>query len=174
MGARSFWIAAIGLGVACFSPLQARAFSADGFWSGMTKAQFAVRAAQMGLEVRPGTRGTWTLARSYPPAVWGEFRFCGNALVSYRRDIRSDADYASTLMQVFAIFGMPADMTFTGGVSTNPGGGAFRSFVLTYWYLGTDRVRMRSFFDWRFQNGDFGRMQPASIRYETRNPCFPK
>jgi hypothetical protein len=172
MGIRKSCVTLIGALLGCLSPAAVRAFNADGFWSGMTTAQFAARAAQVGMEARPGLDGKWTLGRTYPPLFWGKFGFCGNTLVSYSRDIHSDADYASTLMQVFAAFGLPADMTFTGGVSTNPGGGAFRSFAFTVWYLGADRVRLKSFFDWRFQSGDFRRVQPASITYETRNPCF--
>ncbi|MCK7492224.1 MAG: hypothetical protein MZW92_11930 [Comamonadaceae bacterium] len=124
------------------------------------------------MEARPGPDGKWTLAKPIRPWSGGSSVSRQRARVVQLARIHSDADYASTLMQIFATYGLPADMTFTGGVSTDPGGGAFRSFAFTVWILGSDRIRLKSFFDWRFQSGDFQRVQPASITFETRNPCF--
>jgi hypothetical protein len=167
----SFSVETAGFLAAILLPMHALAFNADGFWSGMAKAEFVARAAQLGLRAVPGPGGRWAVARPNTPRALATFGFCGNRLVSYSRTISSDPDYASTLMQLFLTYGPPRHMSFTGDVSMDDGGGAFRSFGVTLWYLGNDRVRLTSLFDWRMNRGDFRRRQPARITYEMRNPC---
>jgi hypothetical protein len=147
------------------------AFRADGFWSGMSPKQLAVTVSAYGLVARPAGGGQWFVGSLFPPRVLGVFGFCGNALASYTRNIQSDADYASTLAAIFATYGAPRSMSFSGNVATGNGGGAFVSAGETEWRAGADRVRMRSFFDWRLYRGELQRMQPASVTYETLNPC---
>ena len=38
----------------------------------------------------------------------------------------------------------------------------------------TDEAQLKSFFDWRIQQGNLGRFQPATILYEMRSPCTLK
>lgn len=161
---------ATGLLLAAFSTA-APAFVADGFWSGMSPQQLAVTAAGHGLVARPAGAGQWLVGSPLPPRVLGAFRFCGNRLASYTRNIQSDADYARTLASIFATYGPPRSMSFSGNVATGRSGGAFVSAGETVWWAGADRVRMRSFFDWRLHRGELRRRQPASVMYETRSPC---
>ena len=164
-------MSAVCLVAAVSVPAESMAFEADGFWSGMSRAAVALRAAQFGLQTRQAPGGKWVAWRAYPAPVRETFGFCGNALVSYGRNIVSDPDYAATLMHLFSTYGPPQDMSFTGDVSADPGGGAFRSFGVTVWYRGRDRVKLTSYFDWHYQAGDLRRMQPAHLLYETRSPC---
>ena len=148
-----------------------RAFQVDGFWAGMSTQQLVAVAAMYGLVARPGTEGYWFVGTSIPPRVLGKFGFCGNYLVSYTRNIHSDADYANTLSTIFATYGPPRRMNFSGNVESGSADGAFRASGETQWSRGPDRVRMESHFDWRLYRGELRREQPASVRYETRNPC---
>jgi hypothetical protein len=150
----------------------ALAFQVDGFWTGMSTQQLVAVAATYGLVASPGADGYWFVGTSTPQRVLGKFGFCGNYLVSYTRNIHSDADYASTLAAIFATYGPPRKMSFSGDVATGSvTDGAFRASGETQWVRGDDRVRMKSYFDWRFYRGDLQREQPASVRYETRSPC---
>jgi hypothetical protein len=168
-------MASTGLLLGALLPAPAQAFYVDGFWSGMSPQQLAVTATAYGLVVRPGTPGQWFIGTAItsplPSRVLGEFRFCGNYLVSYTRNIHSDADYASTLATIFATYGPPRKMNFSGDMATGSAAGAFRASGETEWRRGVDRVRMESDFDWRLYQGALQREQPASVRYETRNPC---
>jgi len=167
--ARSCWL------VVALLPGTALAFQVDGFWSGMSPQQLVARAASYGLMAQPGTAGQWfvgmALPPPYPPRLLGEFNFCGNYLVSYSRNIHSDADYARTLATIFATYGPPRKMNFSGDVDTGAAAGAFRASGETEWRRGDDRVKMQSNFDWRLYRGELQREQPASVRFETRNPC---
>ena len=147
------------------------AFQVDGFWTGMSTQQLVAVAAAYGLVARPGAGGYWFVGTSSPPRLLGKFGFCGNYLVSYTRNIHSDADYANTLAAIFATYGPPRKMNFSGDVATGAADGAFRASGETRWEWGPDRVRMESYFDWRLYRGELQREQPASVRYETRNPC---
>jgi hypothetical protein len=147
------------------------AFQADGFWSGMSPQELAARASAYGLVARPAGGRQWLVGSLVPSRVLGVFGFCGNGLASYTRNIQSDTDYASTLAAIFATYGPPRSMTFSGNVAAGNAGGAFVSAGETVWWAGADRVRMRSFFDWRLYRGELQRMQPASVMYETRSPC---
>ena len=147
------------------------AFQVDGFWSGMNTQQLVAVAAMYGLVARPGTDGYWFVGTVSPPRVLGKFGFCGNYLVSYTRNIHSDADYANTLAAIFATYGAPRRMNFSGDVVSGSANGAFRASGETRWARGYDRVKMRSYFDWRLYGGELQREQPASVRFETRNPC---
>jgi hypothetical protein len=149
----------------------AMAFQADGFWSGMSARQLSATAAAYGLVAHPGAAGQWFVGSAVPPRVLGVFGFCGNRLASYTRNIQSDADYARTLATIFATYGPPRGMSFSGKVSRGNAGGTFVWAGQTVWWRGADRVRMRSFFDWRLYRGELRRMQPASVSYETLNPC---
>jgi hypothetical protein len=149
----------------------ARAFQADGFWAGMSTQQLVAVAATYGLVVRPGADGYWFVGTPVPPRVLGKFGFCGNYLVSYTRNIHSDADYANTLSTIFATYGPPRKMNFSGNVESGSADGAFRASGETQWERGGDRVRMTSYFDWRLYRGELWREQPARVRYETRSPC---
>jgi len=157
------------LGALTAGPVQA--FLVDGFWSGMSPRQLVATAAAYGLVARPGTEGRWLIATRFPPSVIAEAGFCRNVLVSYSRNILSDADYANTLAAIFATYGPPRKMSFSGDVATGTAEGAFRASGETLWRQGLDRVRMDSFFDWRLSQGDLRREQPASVRFETRSPC---
>jgi len=156
-------------------PAPARAFYVDGFWSGMNPQQLVATATAFGLTARPGTSGQWFIGTAITSPVssrvLGEFRFCGNYLVSYTRNIHSDADYANTLAAIFANYGPPRKMNFSGDVAAGSAAGAFRASGETEWRRGADRVRMASDFDWRLYQGELRREQPASVRYETFNPC---
>lgn len=149
----------------------APAFQIDGFWSGMSTQQLVYVAANSGLVARPGADGYWYVGTSIPPRVLARFDFCGNYLVSYTRNIHSDADYASSLAAIFANYGPPRKMSFSGDVEGSSADGAFRASGETLWVRGADRVRMESYFDWRLYHGQLQREQPASVRYETRSPC---
>ncbi len=147
------------------------AFQVDGFWTGMKTQQLVAVAASYGLVARPGAGGYWFVGTSIPPRVLGKFGFCGNYLVSYTRNIHSDADYANTLAAIFATYGPPRKMSFSGDVAGSSGDGAFRASGETLWVRGAERVRMKSYFDWRLYRGELRREQPASVRYETSSPC---
>lgn len=150
------------------------AFDADGFRSGMTREQFGANAALLGLRVVNRPDGKVTAARpNAPPWLGATVGFCGNLLHTYTRSIGSDPDYAATLAKLFREYGPPKQMSFRGDVSTDidSGGGTMQSYVITYWYRGDDRVRLKSYFDWRYQQGNLGRFQPATITFETRSPC---
>lgn len=148
------------------------AFQVDGFWTGMGRQQLLTVAAAYGLVVQPGADGEWFVGTSLPARVLGKFGFCGNSLVSYTRNIHSDADYANTLAAIFATYGPPYQMNFSGDVGAGTAaGGAFRASGETQWERGPDLVRMESYFDWRLYRGELQREQPASVRYETRSPC---
>jgi hypothetical protein len=149
----------------------ARAFQADGFWTGMTTPQFLAIVGAYGLVARPGQAGQWLVGTRWPPAVVAEVGFCGDYLVAYRRAIRSDADYAGTLAAIFATYGPPRKMNFDGDVATDTTAGAFRAAGETLWGNGSDRVRMHSSFDWRVQQGRLRREQPATVQFESRSPC---
>jgi hypothetical protein len=148
-----------------------QAFQADGFWTGMSPQQLLATATAYGLVAQPGKAGRWLISTKYPLMVIAEAGFCQNHLVSYRRNIQSDEDYANTLSGIFAIYGPPRKMSFSGDVATGTSEGAFRASGETLWAQGPDRVRMESFFDWRMNQGDLRRQQPASVLFETRNPC---
>jgi hypothetical protein len=156
-------------------PGSAQAFIVDGFWSGMSPRQLVATAAAHGLVAQPGAAGQWfigtTISSSLQPRLLGEFGFCGNYLVSYTRNIHSDADYANTLSAIFATYGPPRKMNFSGNMDTGSAAGAFRASGVTEWRQGGDRVLMESDFDWRLYRGELRREQPASVRYETLNPC---
>ncbi len=98
-------------------PGSAQAFIVDGFWSGMSPRQLVATAAAHGLVARPGAAGQWfigtTISSPLQPRLLGEFSFCGNYLVSYTRNIHSDADYANTLAAIFATYGPPRKMNFS-------------------------------------------------------------
>lgn len=150
------------------------AFNADGFWSGMTREQFTAHAARLGLQVVNRPDGKAIAARPNSPRwLSATAGFCGNLLNAYSRSIWSDPDYAATLTQLFRYYGPPREMSFRGDVSTDidSGAGTMQSYVITNWYRGDDRVRLKSYFDWRFQQGNLGRFQPATILYETLGPC---
>ena len=152
-------------------PGHAPAFQVDGFWTGMSTQQLVAVAATYGLVARLGAGGYWFVGTSSPPRLLGKFGFCGNYLVSYTRNIHSDADYANTLAAIFATYGPPRKMNFSGDVESGSANGAFRASGETRWQRGHDRVTMESYFDWRLYRGELQREQPASVRYETRNPC---
>jgi len=156
-------------------PGSAQAFIVDGFWSGMSPRQLVATAAAHGLVAQPGAAGQWfigtTISSPLQPRLLGEFSFCGNYLVSYTRNIHSDADYANTLAAIFATYGPPRKMNFSCDMATGSAAGAFRASGVTEWRQGGDRVLMESDFDWRLYRGELRREQPASVRYETRNPC---
>jgi hypothetical protein len=151
------------------------AFHVDGFWTGMSPLQLVATASAYGLVAHPGKDGQWFVGTAatpqLPARLLGEFGFCGSYLVSYTRNIQSDADYASTLAAIFATYGPPRKMNFSGDVATGTTAGAFRASGETEWSWGGDRVRMESYFDWRLHQGGLQREQPASVRYETRSPC---
>jgi len=149
----------------------ALAFQVDGFWTGMSTQQLVAVATAYGLVVRQGAEGYWYVGTASPPRPLAKFGFCGNYLVSYTRNIHSDADYANTLAAIFATYGPPRKMSFSGDVAGSSADGAFRASGETWWGRGDDRVRMESHFDWRLYHGQLLREQPASVRYETRNPC---
>jgi len=128
-------------------------------------------AAAYGLVAQPGKAGRWFIGKAFSPSLMAEVGFCRNHLVSYRRNIQSDEDYANTLAGIFATYGPPRTMSFSGDVATGTAEGAFRASGETLWVLGLDRVRMESFFDWRLNQGDLRRQQPASVLFETRSPC---
>lgn len=148
------------------------AFNVDGLWSGMSREQALAGALRLGLQVR--NEGERVLVAP-PGAPWAAatLGFCGSLLSSYRRNLASDADYASTLSRVFAAFGPPRLMSFRGDVTTDmdTASGAMQSYVITEWVRGDDRVQLKSYFDWRTHKGNLGRFQPATIAYETRSPC---
>lgn len=167
----TMWL--IGLLAATASP-PALAFDADGFRSGMTREQFAANAALLGLRVLNRPDGKVTAARPSAPLWLGATAgFCGDLLHSYSRSIVSDPDYAATLAKLFHEYGPPRQMSFRGDLTTdiNSGGGTMQSYVVSYWYRDNDRVRLKSYFDWRYQQGNLGRFQPATITFETRSPC---
>ena len=140
----------------------------------MTREQFTASAAVIGLRVGRLPNGKMTAARPNAPLSSGAIvTFCGNLLNAYSRNIWSDPDYAATLAQLFRYYGPPKKMSFRGDVSTDidSGGGTMQSYVITTWYRADDRVRLKSFFDWRFYQGNLGRFQPATITYEKRSPC---
>jgi hypothetical protein len=157
------------LGALLTAPVQA--FQVDGFWTGMSPQQLFTTAAAYGLVAQPGKAGRWFISTMYPPRAIAEVGFCRNYLVSYRRNVLSDADYANTLAGIFATYGPPRKMSFSGDVATGTAEGAFRASGETLWAQGLDRVRMASFFDWRLNQGDLRRQQPASVLFETRSPC---
>ncbi|HYO28818.1 MAG TPA: hypothetical protein VER68_11105 [Azonexus sp.] len=148
-----------------------QAFQVDGFWSGMNTQQLVAMAATYGLVARPGAGGYWFVGTTSPARLLGKFGFCGNYLASYTRNIHSDADYANTLAAIFATYGPPRKMNFSGNVESGSADGAFRASGQTQWERGDDRVTMQSYFDWRLYRGELQREQPASVRFETRNPC---
>lgn len=167
----AMWL--IGLLAGTASPI-AVAFDADGFWSGMTREQFATNAALLGLRVVNRPDGKLAAARpNAPPRLGATAGFCGNLLHTYSRSIESDPDYGATLAKLFREYGPPTQMSFRGDISTDidSGGGTMQSYVVTYWYRGDDRVRLKSYFDWRYQQGNLGRFQPATIMFETHSPC---
>lgn len=153
----------------------AQAFNADGIWSGMSRDQVALTAASLGLRV--GMQGE-KMVVAIPGAPWldATLGFCGNVLTSYSRNLSSDTDYATALARIFALYGPPKLMSFRGDVATdiNSARGAMQSYVVTEWLRGNDRVQLKSFFDWRIQQGNLGRFQPATILYEIRSPCTLK
>ena len=154
------------------SPL-AGAFNADGIVSGITRQQLALTVARLGIPF--SNVGDGQVNIMLPGTPWREatLGFCGNLLTTYRRNITSDVDYANTLARVFSVYGPPKVMSFRGDVATDlaSGSGAMQSYVVTDWIMGDERVRLKSTFDWRINQGKLGRFQPASLLYETRSPC---
>ncbi len=75
------------------------------------------------------------------------------------------------LAGIFSAYGPPAKMQFGGDVEPGIASGAFRAMGYTLWAKGTDRVWMMSYFDWRLQQGNLYRQQPASVRFDILNPC---
>lgn len=165
------WLTGLLAGVAS---TVAVAFEIDGFRSGMTREQFVAHATLVGLRVVNRPDGKLTAADpnalQWPGATAG---FCGNLLHTYGRSIWSDPVYAATLAKLFRDYGPPRKMSFRGDVTTDidSGGGTMQSYVITYWYRGDDRMRLKSYFDWRYYQGNLGRFQPATITFETRSPC---
>lgn len=155
-----------------------QAFNADGIWSGMSREQVTFTAARLGLRVGvqqglQGEGGKMVVANPGAPWLDATLGFCGKVLTSYSRNLSSDTDYAAALARVFAQYGPPKLMSFRGDVTTdiNSASGAMQSYVVTEWLRGNDRVQLKSFFDWRIQQGNLGRFQPATILYEMRSPC---
>jgi hypothetical protein len=173
MGIRNFALRLLCAGMAC-GATGAMAFQADGFWSGMSREQLAATTLRLGIETREGPQGRFMATNAAAPWSGATFAFCGNALVAYSRNISSDQDYAATLAHLFGDYGPPREMNFAGDVSTDmdTGAGTMQSRALTKWYGGNDRIRLKSYFDWRFYRGNLGRFQPATILYEVRNPCL--
>jgi hypothetical protein len=158
------------------SPSPALAFNVDGLWSGMSRSQVAVSVARLGLHASNGADGDIRLSTPVTPGSSGldaNLGFCGDVLVLYRRNISSDSDYATTLSRIFSVYGPPITMSFRGDISTDldSGSGVMQSYVITRWQRGNDRVELKSYFDWRIQQGNLGRFQPATLLYEMRNPC---
>lgn len=137
----------------------------------MSAQQVIVVAAAQGLMAQPGQNGYVYLGAANPPRLLSTLGFCGNVLVSYTRNILSDADYARTLASIFAAYGPPRKMQFSGDVEPGIAAGALRAAGLTLWVQGADRVWMNSYFDWRLDQGQLLRQQPASVRFQTLNPC---
>jgi hypothetical protein len=154
-----------------FLPRAAHAFYVDGFWSGMSTEQFVLVASAQGVTAQPGEAGYFYLAAASPPLLLSRVGFCGNILVSYSRNIQSDADYARVLASIFSLYGPPTKMQFSGDIEPGVAAGAFRATGFTLWTKGADRVSMESYFDWRLHHGQLFRQQPASVRFETLNPC---
>ena len=161
----------IGVLFAVLLPVSGHAFFVDGIWSGMTRQQLAAAATAVGLTIWPTTSGRWFIGTPWQARALGELDFCGDYLVSYSRDIHSDADYASTLASVFATYGPPRNMSVSGDVAAGATAGAMRASGDTVWTRGPDRVKMKSSFDWRMHQGELRREQPARIKFETLNPC---
>lgn len=113
----------------------------------------------------------WYLVAAYSPGPLGAAAFCGDALATYTRAVQSDADYAAMLAQIFAAYGPPVRMQFGGDVVPSLAAGAFRATAITMWARGADRVVMNSYFDWRLLQGTLLRQQPASVTFQTFNPC---
>lgn len=169
---RSRGVAALLFLHVCFlAPRDAQAFHVDGFWSGMSEEQFAFAAAARGLTAQPGEAGYFYLGASFPPLHLSRVGFCGNILVSYSRNIQSDADYAQILAEIFSAYGPPSKMQFSGDIEPGADAGAFRAASSAMWARGADRVRMESSFDWRLYRGELYRRQPASVSFEILNPC---
>lgn len=149
------------------------AFNADGMVSGTTRDQLAANFVRLGLQVKNRADGT-TLV-SIPGALGQDalLGFCRNRLTSYRRNITSDSDYAATLYNLFRIYGPPGAINFQGKISTDmaSGNGMMQSYVITQWWRSDDRVELKSYFDWRIEQRNLERFQPATLFYEMRNPC---
>ncbi len=137
----------------------------------MTTEQFVLVASAQGLTAQPGEAGYFYLGAGFPPLLLSRVGFCGNILVSYSRNIQSDADYAGVLASIFSHYGPPSKMHFSGDVEPGIAAGAFRAMASAQWEQGADRVSMDSAFDWRLHQGQLFRQQPASVRFETLNPC---
>ncbi|HUO53114.1 MAG TPA: hypothetical protein VMU18_00120 [Rhodoblastus sp.] len=152
-------------------PSEGQAFYVDGFWSGMSPQQLVFAASAQGLMAQPGADGYLYLGTAYPPRLLSQVAFCGNMLVSYTRNILSDTDYANVLAGIFSAYGSPSGMRFSGDIEPGAASGAFRAIGFTLWAKGADRITMTSYFDWRFYQGELFRQQPASVRFETLNPC---
>lgn len=151
----------------------ASAFNAEGIVSGMAREPLVASAARLGLHSKNRADGTLLLSNPAAPGLEITLGFCGNVLTSYRRNLFSDTDYAAALARLFSEYGPPRAVSFRGDIVTNrdSGSGVMQSYVVTQWQHGDDRVALRSYFDWRIQQGNLGRFQPATLFYERRNPC---
>ncbi len=137
----------------------------------MSSQQFAFVASAQGLMAQPGEPGYFYLSAANPPRLLSRVGFCGDLLVSYSRNIQSDSDYARVLAGIFSVFGLPRKMQFSGDVEPGIAAGAFRATGSTLWAKDADAVWMDSNFDWRLYQGQLFRQQPASVKFETLNPC---
>ncbi len=139
----------------------------------MTRELLAASAAPLGLHAKNSADGKLLLLNPAAAELEITLGFCGNLLTSYRRNIFSDTDYAATLARLFSEYGPPRAVSFQGEIATDQesGSGLMQSYVVTQWQRGDDRVELRSYFDWRIQQGKLGRFQPATLFYERRNPC---
>ncbi len=137
----------------------------------MSSQQFAFVVTSQGLIAQPDEAGYFYLGAGSPPLLLSRVGFCGDILVSYSRNIQSDTDYARVLASIFSVYGPPSKMEFSGDIEPRLDAGAFRATGSTLWLKGADRVSMESSFDWRLHHGQLFRQQPASVRFETLNPC---
>ncbi|MCI4680556.1 hypothetical protein K9U33_18195 [Rhodoblastus acidophilus] len=137
----------------------------------MSMQQFVFAASAQGLMAQPGEPGYFYLGSAFPPLILSRVGFCGDILVSYSRNIQSDVDYARVLAGIFSVYGAPGKMQFSGDIEPGIAAGAFRATGNTLWARGADRVSMASAFDWRLYQGRLFRQQPASVTFETLNPC---
>jgi len=153
--------------------LAARAFTADGFTSGMSPSDLASVAASRSLEAWEHSDGIFAVGKRSESRVDGTFTFCDSKLFAYNRVLDFDVEYFQTVQRFLAEFGQPNRLTTEEQPWPGPGGGYVRSVQLL-WTRGDDRVTLSVIPEGRDGRGALRHNRSATVSYLSRTRCSAK
>lgn len=150
--------------------LSATAFTADGYKSGMSRAEVTTIASGRSLEIWDVAEGVIALGIRSDFRIDGTITFCESRLYAYNRNIDFDADYVQTLQRFLSEYGQPARV-FTGEQPwSGPGSGYVRSAQMSWW-KGDDRVSLTVVPEGRDGKGMLRHNRNANVSFLARSKC---